>query len=237
MVDSGLLFEKDITIYAEAEQFIFQKGTNIGTSTLTSFHSTTTAPLFYSFNKTTNNVRKLPEYQPKLGTGIQVYSILGIIQGKLYSYLMGVTRASFIGTLLTSRIFKIEEVVFISSISNDNNNIIADEDKSYIKMINDFLKRNPLFFSDSLDLTNNMQTAFSKTHNSPSSFIFPTAIQHFCWNFNICRNLDVEGFQNFVYPVINGYASVRTVSDYLEEYTYIVIARKDDRRSGMRFFV
>ena len=87
-------------------------------------------------------------------------------------------------------------------------------------MIKDFLKRNKLYFSDTLDLTCNQQALFSKqtTNYTPSSYIFPNMNSNFCWNYNCTRHLDVSGLEGFIYPIINGFVEVRTVSDYSEEF-------------------
>ena len=44
----------------------------------------------------------------------------------------------------------------------DNEKQINPSDHIYIKMLEDFLARNNLFFSDSMDLTNNIQKTFEK---------------------------------------------------------------------------
>jgi hypothetical protein len=49
--------------------------------------------------------------------------------------------------------------------------------------------------------------------------------------------LDINGFENVVFPIINGYVGIRTINCYHEEFNFVVIARKDSRRSGMRFLV
>jgi len=126
---------------------------------------------------------------------------------------------------------------YISSVSNDNNNVIPQEDYKYINMIKDFLQRNTLYFSDTMDLSISLQKTFTNNNNRNSSFIFPYTIPHFCWNYNMTRSLDLNGMENFVAPVINGFFSLRTLSEYPGSFNFIIIARKDTRRSGMRYLV
>lgn len=223
MVDSDLLFGKDITIYSEPTQFVLSKK---NTSHI-------------SISKENQKIKVLSEYTPKIGSGTQVHSILGLLHGKVNSYLMGVSRATFVGNILSSRIFKIEDVVYLSSMGNESSNIIPEEDEKYIEMIREFLKRNNLFFSDSYDLTLSMEKYFKNLFSSKnsSSFIFPQTTQHFCWNYNLTRSIDSVELSGFIHPVINGYVGIRTVSDYSREFNYIIISRKDSRRSGMRFLV
>jgi hypothetical protein len=230
MVDSDLLYQKEITIYCEESQFIFHK-------TEKDENKTNPRQFIYSFNKETHKVQKLNEYTPKLGTGREVYSILGIINGHHNYYLLGVSKATFMGKILNSRVFKIDELVFLSSVSRDNNNIIPPEDEKYLNMIRDFMERNTLYFSDSLDLTVSMQKTFSNSSTKNSSFVFPHTIPHFCWNYAMARLLDINGMENFIAPVINGFLSLRTIGEYEQEFNYVLIARKDSRRSGMRFLV
>jgi len=230
MVDSDLLYQKEITIYCEESQFIFHKSEKDSNK---SNHN----QIIYSFNKETHKLNKLNEYSPKLGTGREVYSILGIINGHNNYYLLGVSKATFMGKILNSRIFKIDELAFFSSTSRDSYNFIPAEDEKYVNMIKDFMNRNTLYYSDSFDLTVSMQKTFSNTPAKNSSFIFPHTIQHFCWNFGMARLLDISGMENFISPVINGFFSLRTISDYDQEFNYLLIARKDNRRSGMRFLV
>jgi hypothetical protein len=228
MVDSELIFPKEITIYSEASQFIFNKANYPND--------------YISLNKDTMKIKQHTQFTPKLGTGVGVYSILGILNGATNYYLLGVSKATYVGSIISSRIFKIEELIYFSSMGNDNNNVIPEEDKKYITMINDFLKRNNLYFSDSLDLSVNMQNKFTGTINKypgkRDSYIFnANTVPHFCWNYNMSLELDAVEMKGFVHVVINGFVGVRLVGDYSQNFDYSIIARKDSRRSGMRFLV
>jgi hypothetical protein len=228
MVDSDLIFGKEITIYPEGSQFIFNKSNNPN--------------VFISMNKETMKIRQMSQFSPKIGTGVNVYSILGILYGTTNYYLLGVSKAKFIGYILNSRVFKIEELTFLSSMSNDVNNIIPEEDQKYLMMIREFLNRNNLYFSDTLDLSVNMQNIFTNNSNKypgkRDSYIFnDNTVPQFCWNYNMSLELDSVELKGFVSIVINGFVGIRNVSDYSEEFNYIIISRKDTRRSGMRFLV
>ncbi len=58
-------------------------------------------------------------------------------------------QTTFVGKMLEARIFKIEKFCYVLEIENS----IDPEDVSYLKMLDDFLERNPLYYSDKLDLT------------------------------------------------------------------------------------
>jgi hypothetical protein len=109
-------------------------------------------------------------------------------------------------------------------------------------MSNDFLKRNNLYYSDTMDLTTSIQSHFTKINlNSKysyvyiDSFIFRETQFEFCWNYNLAKKLDNELLEGLVRPVINGIVTIQTIRSYGNAFDYIVIARKDTRRSGMRF--
>ena len=107
-------------------------------------------------------------------------------------------------------------------------------------MLDDFLERNPLYYSDKLDLTIsrlNMQKKMKE--KTTKSKIFKYTINQYCWNYSMAKYFDSEGMNEFIYPVINGFFGARDISDYGEknDLHFILIGRKDDRRSGMRFLI
>jgi hypothetical protein len=53
----------------------------------------------------------------------------------------------------------------------------------------------------------------------------------------LAHRLDNNLLTEFVKPIINGVVTIRTVNSYAQEFNYILIGRKDNRRSGMRFLV
>lgn len=92
MIDSEIIYDKKITIFSDSSHFTIQKGDEI-----------------ISIQK----VQGLPisrEERSKFGPGVRVHSIVGVIETKINSYLLGVTKALFVGNLLAAPIFKIEEV-------------------------------------------------------------------------------------------------------------------------------
>jgi len=43
--------------------------------------------------------------------------------------------------------------------------------------------------------------------------------------------------QNFIYPIINGFFETKPLQEYSKNLSIYLIARKDCRRSGMRFLI
>jgi hypothetical protein len=224
MVDNELLWEKEITVFSDEKAFVFSKKVNGKTH-------------YVSMNKEgSKEIQTLTVYNPKLGSGISAYTIVGLIHGKVNSYIIAVSRASFIGLFFQSKVFKIEEFLFISSMSNEHVNFIHEEDRPYLDMITCFLNRNNLYYSDSLDLTLSMDKLLDLKIKS-GSLIFPRTLDYFCWNYKITRELDSSDLIGFINPIINGFVGIRCVTDYPQDFTYIMTSRKDTRRSGMRFLV
>jgi hypothetical protein len=95
-------------------------------------------------------------------------------------------------------------------------------------MSDDFLNRNSLYYSDTMDLTSSIQAYFSGK-SEPNKMVE----QKFCWN----SRFDCLLIHNIYRPVINGIITIKHIQSYAEEFTYIIISRKDNRRSGMRLWV
>ena len=206
---------KPIKIYNSKSEFIFSKGKkNI------------------SYNKTSKIFKSLENVFPG-SKEYDVYAILGYIETKKNGYILCASQTSFAGRILETRIDKIEKFCFIPEIENN----IDAEDESYLKMFDDFLERNPLYYSDKLDLTVSTLNLQKSMKTTPKSNIFKYTISQYCWNYSMAKRFDSEGMDEFIYPVINGFFGARKVSDENNDLHYILIGRKDDRRSGMRFLI
>ena len=206
---------KPIKIYNSKNEFIFSKGKkNI------------------SFNKTSKIFKSLENVFPG-SKEYDVYAILGYIETKKNGYILCASQTSFAGRILETRIDKIEKFCYIPEIENN----IDAEDESYLKMFDDFLERNPLYYSDKLDLTVSTLNLQKSMKTTPKSNIFKYTISQYCWNYSMAKRFDSEGMDEFIYPVINGFFGARKVSDENNDLHYILIGRKDDRRSGMRFLI
>ena len=206
---------KPIKIYNSKSEFIFSKGKkNI------------------SYNKTSKIFKSLENVFPG-SKEYDVYAILGYIETKKNGYILCASQTSFAGRILETRIDKIEKFCYIPEIENN----IDAEDESYLKMFDDFLERNPLYYSDKLDLTVSTLNLQKSMKTNPKSNIFKYTISQYCWNYSMAKRFDSEGMDEFIYPVINGFFGARKVSDEKNDLHYILIGRKDDRRSGMRFLI
>jgi flagellum-specific peptidoglycan hydrolase FlgJ len=111
-----------------------------------------------------------------------------------------------------------------------------NEDLKYLKMLDDFLNRNNLYYSNNFDLTISLQEHLNHPINK-NSHIFPLTISKFCWNYSMAKIFDFPKMNKFVFPIINGFFKISPTIDYNEKLFYAIIARKDVRRSGMRFLI
>ena len=211
---------KPIKIINSRNEFIFSKGKKI-----------------ISYNKSSKIFHTLENLFPgNESKEYDVNSVLGYIEAKKKNYIVCANQTTFVGKILEARIFKIEKFCYVPEYENS----IDIEDQPYLKMLDDFLERNPLYYSDKFDLTIsalNMQKKMKE--KTTKSKIFKYTINQYCWNYSMAKYFDSEGMNEFIYPVINGFFGARDISDYGEknDLHFILIGRKDDRRSGMRFLI
>ena len=110
-------------------------------------------------------------------------------------------------------------------------------------MINDFLGRNLLFFSDRIDLTMSfkyIKTILDKKDVFHDTNIFNLSNMKYCWNSNLAKDFIInseDDLDQFIFPIINGFFGICTGEEYSEDLSLALIARKDIRRSGMRFLI
>ena len=212
-----MLLPKPIKIYNDLDYYYFQNDKKI-----------------ISFNKTTRVSKDVENFIPNDVMKLyEVFSVLGYIEAVRFGYIICAGQTTFVSKIINSKVFKINKFIYIPN----QGNIINEEDKKYIKMLDDFLLRNPLYYSDSFDLTVSFKMYEKQIKNKiiPSSFIFPYTISYFAWNYSIAKIFDSKGMENFIFPVINGYFDSRIVNYNEDDLSFIIIGRKDDRRSGMRF--
>ena len=209
---------KPIKIYNKKNEFIFSKGKK-----------------GISYNKTSKIFKILDDIFPG-NESYDVNAVLGYIEAKNKNYIVCANKISFMGKILDISVYKIEKFCYISENENGTNDI---EDQPYLKMLDDFLERNPLYYSDKIDLTISILNMKKKIETETKSHIFKYTINQYCWNFSMAKCFDLEGINEYIYPVINGFFGARKILDYGEQNDlhFILIGRKDDRRIGMRFLI
>lgn len=215
-----------ISIIIDNDRFIFSKD-NLYISLQKDFSSHSILP-------------SLPSNLPPNAKTIPSYGIVGKIPTENIPYLIYITEVNLVGTILTSNVFQIKKWSFLPC-SNTEIDTINSKDVKYLQMIKDFLERNPLYFSDSFDLTLSfyqMEKCYEDKINNIkniNSVIFPYTVNEYCWNYCIADVLDKEGMNEFVFPIINGFFGTYNNNEYETFIQVILIGRKDLRRNGMRF--
>ena len=164
-----------------------------------------------------------------------IYSIVGNIKAKTNSYIICTSEVILIGKIFEGNIYKIKKFIYIPNEGKE----ILKEDMPYLKMIDDFLLRNNLYYSDKLDLTISLiyLHKLKERGGNNNSFIFKNSITKYCWNKSLGALFDIEGMNNFVFPIINGFVGIKEINEYEENMNFILIGRKDLRRSGVRLLM
>ena len=170
---------------------------------------------------------------------IPIVGILGIIEAQSTSYLVIIVRVNSVGFIGNAEIFKIEELRFLPCV---NSLTVVGNDEKFISMFNSFLLRNSLYYSDLYDLTNSSLKYFNKlaTLNTGESYsINKNLNQNYCWNYNLLKQFLNIQTNNITKVVINGFVGIKEIKGITPEqsFNFILISRKDKRRSGVRYIV
>ena len=190
----------------------------------------------YTFDKSSKYLQEIEEYNPSPDSKeYDVYSIVGNIKAKNYNYIICASDVITIGKILEANVFKIKKFIYIPNEAKE----IANGDKPFLKMIDDFLLRNNLYYSDKMDLTLSLVNLnkINEEGGNKNSFIFQNTINKYCWNYSIGKYFDIKDMNNFIYPIINGFVGIKEINEYGEETKFILIGRKDTRRSGVRLLI
>ena len=116
------------------------------------------------FNKSSKIFQQMDNIFP--GNDFKEYdvnAILGYIDAKTKNYIVCANQTTFVGKILDARVFKIEKFCYIPETENE----IALEDQPYLTMLDNFLERNPLYYSDKMDLTISILNMKKKTNSIP----------------------------------------------------------------------
>jgi hypothetical protein len=212
---------QDMKVYNDEKEYIFQNKNRV-----------------ISFHKENKTLQDIENFSPKSTTqAYQINIVIGLIESKNNNFLICSNKVKEVGEFLSSKIYKIENFIYLPEKINEK----KEEDEKYIEMLNDFLQRNPLFYSDSFDLTisfKNLNNQLENKKEKNNSNIFPNTITYFAWNYSLGKIFDYKGMEEFIFPIINGFFDIKNnISEYEKQFSFCIIARKDNRRSGMRFLL
>jgi len=115
------------------------------------------------------------------------------------------------------------------TITNPKNIPFAEEDRTYIEMLDNFFSKKFLYFAHDYDLTLTLQRSceinFEKGNYKSQYYFNETFMQDFI-------RADLK---DWLTPVISGIVEIRHVQLGQTEIDFILISRRDKRRTGMRF--
>ena len=224
-----ILVGKSIKIYAEKNQFILEN--NI---------------LKLSLSKVDGSTKSVEDFKPQTAP-FSCYGIVGCMEGKTQKYMVYIDEVDFISKFLGANVYRIKKFNYIPYDTDK----IEPNDLMFIQMMNDFLERNSLFYSDKLDLSISFQYIRKRKEVlSIDSEILRFSNHIYCWNRNLIdpynryyieglpnKESKNEGMQYFAFPIINGFFGTCKGNEYNDNVELFLIARKDRRRSGMRFLI
>ena len=190
----------------------------------------------YSFNIRTKILQEINSFKPSSDSKEYIiYSIVGNIKAKTNSYIICTSEIILIGKIFESNILKIKKFIYIPIETKE----ILPEDIPYLKMIDDFLLRNNLYYGDKIDLTTSLinLNKIKEKGGDKNSYIFINSINNYCWNYSIGKYFDTKGMNNFIFPIINGFVGIKESNEYGDNMKFILIGRKDRRRSGVRLLI
>ena len=224
-----ILVGKSIKIFAEKNQFILENNL-----------------LKLSLSKVDGSAKPVKDFKPQTAP-FSCYGIVGCMEGKTQKYMVYIDEVDFISKFLGANVYKIKKFNYIPYDTDK----IEPNDLMFIQMMNDFLERNSLFYSDKLDLSISFQYIRKRKEVlSIDSEILRFSNHIYCWNRNLIdpynryyieglpnKESKNEGMQYFAFPIINGFFGTCKGNEYNDNVELFLIARKDRRRSGMRFLI
>lgn len=161
-------------------------------------------------------------------------------------YIIIITKAQPVGRLRGHIVYKVSGTEFLPMRERPLHD--TDED-AYLTIVKDLLRRGPMYFSYSLDITNNFQR---QSQTSPNVPMWKGADDRFFWNrfiqsdlidFSVGAN-DTSGIRYgpqpgadpYILPVMFGMLRITPAKVKSTSFTYALITRRSRHRAGARYF-
>ena len=202
-----------------------------------SFHKDGKPTIIYDKQtKTTKEEQQQPSSSNTNQSTFKVHCIVGYIEGYTNNFLIAGSEVTKVANILSYPIYKIDKFMYIPERFNHH----SEKDDTCLTMLDDFLKRNALYYSNKIDLTLSFKaykTQYLDKQKKFDSYVFTSSVKHFCWNYAISKELDQKLMRDYIYPIINGFVGIQQANEYNNKTYVVVLGRKDVRRSGMRFHI
>ena len=222
MVDARTLQKPDYNIYPSASEFQLHKN---GSDQVLRIRRDTGEIIVEE---------KTGEFQAR---GIDCYGLMGILSLKATKYLIVITQARFIGKIHLSYIYRVEAVDFISYASPSH--LAASSNKSvddyYISMIQKTIDTKTFYFAYDYDLTHNLQRISGFNEFQKGLKHWERAEYKFHWNHNMSEELIKIQAHDWILPIMNGFIQIESTQFDGHDLEYILISRRDHRRTGARY--
>lgn len=189
----------------------------------------------------------LPKFHTEPSISV-VYGLVGVIRLISGDHLLVATEKELAGELMGHFIFKIKSVKLYSFARNHSYltpEQAADEEQ-YRLLLTDFFDDATLYYSNTLDLTRNIQRQkplLDHNFSPDGSSLIAEADPEFFWNkFHLQPFLEVtkadssQNFSNFFVPIIYGYVNLAPVTINGTGLIYGLITRRGTSRVGTRYF-
>lgn len=230
---STLLPFRDINVHASGSHYAFTSPSNASAPTLV-------------VERPSGDIRLSDGQLPGTKRVSNIAGILGVIKLKLDKYVIVITKTESVGRLRGHSIYRIVATEFLPLRERPLHD--PDED-TYLQLLKNLLKSQPMYFSYSLDLTNSFQRQAESDLSLP---LWRRTDDRFFWNkfaqsdlidFRLgggsgsgIRGGQQSGVDPYILPVVSGMLRITSAKRNNNPFTFALITRKSRHRVGTRYF-
>ncbi|KAI3385370.1 hypothetical protein SNEBB_001083 [Seison nebaliae] len=164
-----------------------------------------------------------------------IIGLVGLIRLIHNTYLIVITKAEVVATIITNKIFRILEFDMIP-VHKDSaylNELQMKMNEEYLNMLMNFLRTPFFYFSLDMDLTHVLQEINSYRRDN-TNCLFSIADTDYLWNHNLVADFGLDQ-RNYLVPIIFGFAEMTSVDLGILKGDFILISRRNRRHAGTRF--
>lgn len=162
----------------------------------------------------------------------RIFGLFGLIQLPSSSYLIIITKAAHICRIKDSFIYVIQDVEFrpFNSISPTSPSYKSDHQT--ISLLRNLIRTSSFYFSYTYDLTLSLQKI---AECSKSKSVHERSDEKYYWNKHLTEGIIKADANEFSLIVVNGFVKGESAEVKGKRIDYVLISRRDKRRTGTRF--
>lgn len=162
----------------------------------------------------------------------KIFGIFGLIQLPSSSYLILITKAIHVCRIKDSFIYMIQDIEFrpFNSITPTSPSYLSDQQT--ISSLRSLIKTSSFYFSYTYDLTLSLQKIAESGKNKS---IYERSDEKYYWNKHLSEGFIKADASEFTLIVVNGFVKGESVEVKGKRLDYVLISRRDKRRTGTRF--